>query len=844
MHFSKHRLPSLIRRKMIFMGLLAITCLNVAPAEEKAMLIEDGRPLSKIVTAENPPRRVQAAAEELQTYLEEISGARLPVGVEPADDYPVTIYVGRSEHTEKLGLTDEGLEHGAFRMVSGPDWLVLLGYDKDFEPAEPWARNHGGRSRVQEKWEELTGGRWINPMKSLWRFRHREDRGGLGWAHDSGGSFNAVGEFLRMLGVRWYMPGELGKVIPETKSVELPDIDRTFRPDFPLRRWFGAFFAYQAEDVMWERRLRMNYGYEVLGGGMHVHGMRLIHGHPKMQQENPEYYALIGGERDTGHRGTGHACFSSEGLAREAVNFARSTFDIYDEPAVSLWPQDGYRGCQCELCEGQSASELVWGFIDRVAREVHTTHPDRLITGGAYAQYRNPPKNIDEFSPNVAVFISNVGRPVLDNDERWAEYWAFIEGWKEKLGPGRIIRNENNRYSGGGGSPVFFPIIYPRAMARDLSRMKGISLGDWNEQARTNFGQPGKTFWRAPGLDHLTLYVNARFLWDADQDLDVLLDEYYTLFYGPAHEEMKAALEFAESAYLRDSMSQPRAGHVGIGDRLKFVEKLHAAREVAGNTVYGERIELILGELEPIEKLRSEAETAEKRGDDVPVYSALLNLNGRKWSDVRNTLKLDGKIDEPFWLVWRSGGDRLSDPVTGSSKGPGTRFYTRWYQGAIHFAFRCHDDMDEPLNIPTTENNDPVILEGDHVEVMLETDQHPYYRIAVNPAGAVLDMDMGEDEGARRKWSSRADTAVYRGDDYWSVEIRIPVVGPAEGAMDPYHFVVGRPPSHIRTRQTPWYFNVGRARVRNGERQVWSYVPTGEEDLQDRWKFSSMYQRN
>ncbi|MFN2352412.1 MAG: DUF4838 domain-containing protein, partial [Kiritimatiellia bacterium] len=83
-------------------------------------------------------------------------------------------------------------------------------------------------------------------------------------------------------------------------------------------------------------------------------------------------------------------------------------------------PQDGLRNCRCEQCAGKSASELVWGFIDRVARDLYTTHPDRLITGGAYASYQRPPASIERFSPNVTVFISNVGRPVLDDDERWA----------------------------------------------------------------------------------------------------------------------------------------------------------------------------------------------------------------------------------------------------------------------------------------------------------------------------------------------------------------------------------------------------------------------------------------
>lgn len=807
-------------------------------------IIEEGQANASIVTAEDPPRRVKLAATELQTYLERITGARLPVGAEPSEQHPVTIYVGRSRHTDELGIDEADLDHGAFRMVSRADSLVLLGRDEDFEPREPWARSHGDRERAQAAWEEISGGHWLNPMNSVFRRWHQ--RGGedsLGWAHDKGGSLNAVYEFLRTLGVRWYMPGELGEVTPQRASIALPDIDRTVTPDFAVRFWHGAHFVYEAEDVMWERRLGMNSAYEVLGAGMHVHGMRLIHGHEKLQQAHPEYYALIEGERDTHHRGTGHACFSSEGLEREAVRFARATFDHLDEPAVSLWPQDGYRGCECELCEGQSASELVWGFIDRVARELHETHPDRLVTGGAYAQYRMPPDSIDTFSPNVAVFISNVGRPTLDDPEQWDAYWEFIQSWREKLGPKRIIRNENNRYSASGGAsgahPVPFPVLHPRAMARDLRELEGISLGDWNEQARANFGQPGKSYWRAPGLDHLTLYVNARFLWDAGQDLDALLDEYYELFYGPAAEEMRAAFDFAQATYQRDE--RPTPGRIDLEDRLQLVEMLHTARDAAGDTIHGQRIELILSELPPRDELRRDAAIAEQRAD-VPVFTRAIDMGASKWDEQRDTFVLDGRIDEPFWQVYPHGGG-LRQARSGERAEHSTTFYVRWLDGHIYFAIRCEDPATESLNISTTEDGDLAILDGDHVEIMLETDVHRWYRLVINPAGALLDMDMAAEDEARQRWKANADAAAHIGEDGWSVEARIPVVSEQEGAMDPLHNVVGHKPSSHRSRAVPWRFNVGRVRVRDGEREVSAYSPTESNDVQDPMSFGELYLR-
>ncbi|MFN2350796.1 MAG: hypothetical protein ABR497_02515 [Kiritimatiellia bacterium] len=103
-------------------------------------LVETGAARASIVIAEGPPRLVDLAARELQAYIQKISGAELSIGNAPDPGYPATIYIGRSAFTDARDITDEGLYHGAYRMVSGYNWLVLLGRDCDFDPREPWPR--------------------------------------------------------------------------------------------------------------------------------------------------------------------------------------------------------------------------------------------------------------------------------------------------------------------------------------------------------------------------------------------------------------------------------------------------------------------------------------------------------------------------------------------------------------------------------------------------------------------------------------------------------------------------------------------------------------------------------
>lgn len=749
----------------------------VTAATGAPKLVENGAPRAAIIVDAEAPPLVKLAAIELQQTIEAISGALLPIETDGDGGLPVRIYVGESAATRALGITSDGLQYGAFRAVSGPDWLALVGDDLRFEPRGPWAKSHRDRERAAQEWDELSGGTWGNPYGNLWRFYHRDTDV---WYHDEGGSFNAVCWFLESLGVRWYMPGELGTVIPEMATIPLPHVDETVEPDFAVRRWFGAYFASSMENFLWERRMGMNSGYQVLGAGMHVHGMRLIHGREEMQQAHPEYFAVYGGQRDTGFRGTGHACFTSEGLVQESVNFGRAIFDQLDEPALSLWPQDGFRQCQEGDCAEMTASDNVWMFVDRVARELYKTHPDRWVTCGAYGAYRAPPEGIEKFSPNVLVFLSHP-RPGLDDDKNWQPQQELVNAWVEKLGPGRLITNSNH---------LGERIVAPRSYARDLQSKKGVFIGDWNEvRVGRREGTP-HVYWRTPGIDHLHSYINARYLWDADVNIEEELAEYYTYFYGPASAQMQAAWEFAEANYSRLGRSR-----LPLEKSLEFLDLIEIAREVAGDSIYGDRIQLIIDELPTRQQLVGaiEEERITRMRPNAPLVVA--------YDAVSPTASPE------YTLV---------DIETGETVDIETRFSVTWDDNALVFDFTCHEPDMENLFVSTD------IWGGDSVAVLLESPNHSYYQLEVNPDGALFDADR-EHGRVVANWSSHAEIETEKGDDFWRVVVRIPVVGEAEGALDPFNFVVGEKPAP----DNPWYFNVGRVRIRDFEKSGHTFSPTG-----------------
>ncbi len=216
-------------------------------------LIEDGKPRADIVISEKPPRAVKLAALELRAYIEKISGTKLAITTAPGPDVPAHIYVGRSAYTDKLNVSDEGLNGGAFRMVSGKDYLVLLGHDKDFALSKYAARYYPDPEALKA-WDERTGEHWGNVAPG---WRGYSPTVGI-WELDERGTLNAVYEFLRGLGVRWYMPGNLGEIVPALKTITLAPMDKTVKPDFPYRN-FGdyspGFVAGSRDGMLYKFRL-------------------------------------------------------------------------------------------------------------------------------------------------------------------------------------------------------------------------------------------------------------------------------------------------------------------------------------------------------------------------------------------------------------------------------------------------------------------------------------------------------------------------------------------------------------------------------------------------------------
>jgi len=802
-------------------------------------LVDDGNPCADIVIADKPPRMVKLAAEELQAYIEKISGTKLAITNVPGTNVPAHIYVGRSAETDKLKITDEGLKHGAFKMVSGENWLALVGHDSDYTPPRYWS---GGslasagflaylklwdadmETWAQGKGVKLEGEKWSSPYIYQTCWREYSSKMGI-WEKDERGSLNAVYAFLRDLGIRWYLPGELGEIVPKKNSIALPSVDKTVLPDFALRYFWQygkEFYCNQRDEILWQLRLGLNEDRVGNCGGL-CHGIGLVSGREETKQAHPEYYKQWNGKRipDKDHPG-GEPCLSSPGLLASNVKFVRAMFDFCNEEMISVMMTDGLASiCQCELCKGKEtldrgnygfASDYIWDYVNRVAQEVYKTNPDKIISSCLYGGCKLPPTKIYQFSPNI-VFGLCQSRMYEFNDilpKAKEETIRLRQEWLKKIPKGHTPFFVYGYYLYGGFSPAYFP----HAIAADLRSLKGLSMGEFIEirRERKTDVEP------AMGVTHLNLYVTAQLLWDAEQDVDKLLGEYYTLFYGPAAAEMKAFIEYGEANWPNMEKNADKIDQV-----MALLGK--AQEKVEAESVYAKRIKLIADHVGPLKDLQKQI--AKGRGPVPEVQIRDCDAQATK------TLKLDGKLDDAFWQGLES--YELKEVATGRQAVCPTSFKMSYAGDSLYIEVECKGSSKEALANTTTQRDNQTIFVGEDVEIMLETQTHSYYHFAISPGGGLIDIDF---KNGDMLWSSKAEFATHVDGDSWSIEIRIPVFPPTQEDSQPMLGVAGNKP----TENAPWYFNVCRQAFGEKGYEASVFSPTGA-GFQQPLKFGKLYVR-
>lgn len=785
-------------------------------------IVKEGEALAEIVIAENPTRMQKFAAEELQANLQKISGAKLSISSTLNKNIPIKIYVGKSKYTDKMGLDNSGLDYGAFKILSGDNYLVLFGRDTDTANRELgkgiYPVNRGDRNRTKKEWEKQVDGRWAFPYMSVFKSYNKK----LGiWLSDEHGSLNAVNEYLRSLGARWYMPGKFGEVLPELKDIILPEVDKTVRPDVHGRSmgfYYNSFFEASEEEIRWQLRLGL-YPNISLGG----HGLRRVIDNDKTRKEHPEYYLLYQGKRMFKHRGS-KSCLSSQGLLEAFAGYARYMHKNYDKKFISAMPSDGYtRICQCDLCKGKETPEngykgflsnYVWGFVDKASRVLAKTDPGIKVTCYAYGAYLKTPDTVEKFLPNVVAGICH-WRSQFNNPETKKEYYGYRKAWMEKLTSKDFGIWDYYLHARPGGATYGIPVYFPRIIADDIGSYNGKITMEFIEVVR------GFSSMRNPDKDdpciatnHLNIYVTSRYWWDSKRGLDPMLNEYYEKFYGPAASGMKTFVEYCEKNWPKMNSS-----YESINEALRLYE--NAKTMADEQSIYGKRIALIGKFMENLPALSEKLEKGRKGNPEAVAAE-------RDEKD----LALDGKLDDKFWKGLKT--YALKEVASGKDTVNDTKFNVALAGDSLYFGIRCEESNMDGLVVTAEKDEDNSIFNGDCVELMVETPVHSYYQIAFNPVGAVIDFDRAN--GINGKWSSGVKVKTYRGEGFWSAEIRLPIAGVNQYEINPDYGIAGEIPS----AEKPWFFNLCRSRKAGKGNELSTFSPTGKKSFHVLLKFGKL----
>ena len=486
--------PTTLVRESQAQSVICVAQRVMAPDQELA-----GQP-SVAHRVEADRQRLRESVKDLALYFEKMSGAAVPIrtGQPAAGEVTIPILIGE------------------------------LGTEKFGQPEKQFADQQGFRVVVTE------------------------DAVGLFGESDLATSY-AIYELLHRLGCRWYMPSDLGEVIPELKTIALPLQDESLAP-------FTIYRDIWHSDPVYSRRNR--------AGGLPIAAGHALEGYVSKEQlqQHPDWNAEIGGERrlhpcDVGHR----LCWANPEVATAVADAIIAILDKDPVPSISISPGDGTNFCECANCQALdtgdwdssmncvSITDRYLHFANRIAERVATRHPDVMLGFLAYVQFTRPPlreKVHPNLYPQVAPISYSRAHPMTD-DRRTGQQGAAIP----RRGLGRA-------------KPAVSYYLYSWFLAE--SNAPNPLITKWRTDIPILY-RNNCAFWQPEGITNFEtslhgIYLGLRMAWDPRQDPAQILDELNERFYGHASRQMAAYWQFVDEIWV----GTPEYSGCGWGHLQRF----------------------------------------------------------------------------------------------------------------------------------------------------------------------------------------------------------------------------------------------------------------------------------
>ena len=513
--------------RITVVAIMVASCLSTRPAAADFSVV-DGNQQATIVVAAEANEKVRLAAEELQTYIDKMTGVELSIVPDTTDPRGALILVGRSRFTDEMkvaipsGVTNARREEG-FVIVCQGDRLVLAGNDEGPFP---------------EKIEDQ---------------------------HYHGTEY-AVYEFLNRLGVRWFMPGEFGEIVPRRATVTFPETQVRDQPDFIMRNWSADISSEYPElreqQRRWKIRNKMN-PHCMMFDGPGDGTVREILPADEYFEKHPEYFAM----NADGSRNPELPNLTHPQVVEIAAGIIKDYFrDHPDANSYGFAPADGFpvdytpETAKLNLAlpdmsgryegGGLSITEEWLAFANNVTAAVRQELPDVYIATNGYANRDAPPQGIELDDHLVIMFAAIWSCPLhgYDDEHCW-----------QKVRQGQMLKRwcelSDNVWIFGYNQQLFVSGLTPlpefTKLRRDFPLMKewGV-IGFWSQ---------ARNVWAEVGI--ASRYLRARLEWDANADVDAILDDFFDKWYGKAGDAMARFYHALDEAIAQSPMH-------GIQDRV------------------------------------------------------------------------------------------------------------------------------------------------------------------------------------------------------------------------------------------------------------------------------------
>jgi len=454
-------------------------------------LFLDGKSDYKIVISAYASTSEQTAAKELQQYIEQMSGALLPI-------------------TNDLNTTGK---------------RIIMGYN--------------GRVKA------LTGAQM--PEKDDESFTYKTVGSDLLiWGGSQRGTMYGVFTFLeREFGIHWLTPS--CTVVPKYRGWKLPRLNHSEKPFIGYR--YSNYFV--ANNAKWSAHTRENmkwgptineYGNIEAYWGAHTMGEFVTT--REFFGAHPEYFCLRDGKR---YGDYGQLCLSNpevlEICKERLMQFMRRNpnYRIY-----SLSQNDNFLFCQCDKCKaiedqyGGHSGIIVW-FVNQVADAVKQEFPDKFVGTFAYQYSRQPPTNIKP-RENVVIRLCSIeccfAHPLDAGCPQNEKFMSDLKGWAE-LAPHLFIWDYIVDYAQYIAPWPNFQVLGPNIKVFGDNKAIGIF-----EEAQ--YQSAGAEF------DEMKAWTVNQLLWNPNQDVDSLVSIFVKGYYGKAAPYIKEYYDLCQSLVKPD----------------------------------------------------------------------------------------------------------------------------------------------------------------------------------------------------------------------------------------------------------------------------------------------------